>query len=75
MSEIQLGVSLIDFVLKDQWRAINENFKETLRGKHKILIKRKRGEDRDEQEGGQIFMITTDAAVREVCVVVGYRAR
>ena len=40
---------------------------------HKRLVKRKRGEDKDEQEGGTTFMITTTAAVREVCVVDGNR--
>ena len=61
--------------MKDQRQAINENVKETLRRQNKILIKRKRGKDKDEQEGGPTFMITTAAAVREVCVVEGDRGR
>ena len=44
-----------------------------LRRQHKRLIKRKRGKDKDDQEGGPTFMIT--AAVREVCMVEGDRAR
>ena len=36
----------------------------------KRLIKKKRGEDKDEQEGRPTFMITTAAAVRELCMVV-----
>ena len=75
MSKRQLGVSLDDFVLKEKRQAINENVKETLRSKHKRLIKRKRGEDKDDQEGGLTFMITTVAAVQEVCTVEGYKAR
>ena len=41
-----------------------------MRSQHKSLIKRKIGEYKDEQKGGQTFMITTAAAVREVCMVV-----
>ena len=40
-----------------------------------MLIKSNRDEDKDDQEGGPNFMITTDTAVREVCVVEGDRAR
>ena len=36
---------------------------------NKRPIKRNTGEDKYEQEGGPTFMITTAAAVREVCVV------
>ena len=39
------------------------------------MIKRKRGKDKDRQEGGLTFMITTAATVREVCMVEGDRAR
>ena len=60
-------------MLKEQRQAINENVEETLRRQHKRLIKRKRGKDKDDQEGGPTFMIT--AAVREVCMVEGDRAR
>ena len=42
---------------------------------HNILIKRKRGEDKYDQEGGPIFNITTAVAMTEVCVVDGKRAR
>ena len=73
MSERQLVVVLDDFVLKYLRPAINENSKETLRSQHKRLIKRKRGEVKDDQEGGTTFMITTAAAVREVCIVVSTR--
>ena len=38
-------------------------------------MKRKRGEDKDEQEVGPTFMITTAAAVQEVYVVRGSIAR
>ena len=34
------------------------------------MIKRKIGEDKDDQEGGPTFMVTTAAAVWEVCMVV-----
>ena len=68
-------MALCDFVLKDQSQAINDNFEEKLRREHKSLIKSKRGEDMDNQEGGTTFMITTAAAVWEVCVVKGDRAR
>ena len=40
-----------------------------------ILIKIKRGKDKDEQEGGLTFMINTAAAVQEMCMVEGGRAR
>ena len=70
MSERQLGVALDDFVLKELSQAINENFNETSRRQNKRLIKRKRGEVKDEQEGGHTFMITTANAVREVRMVV-----
>ena len=46
-----------------------------MRKQHKGLIKKKRGEDKDEQEGGPTFMIATAADVREVCVVEGDRVR
>ena len=36
------------FVLIDQRQPINDNFKETLRRQNKILIKRKRGKDKNE---------------------------
>ena len=42
---------------------------------HKRPVKRKRGEDKDEQEVGPTFMITTAAAVQEVYVVKGSIAR
>ena len=57
-------MALDDFLLREQRQDINENFKETLRRQHKRLVKRKRGEDKDEQEGGTTFMIITTAAVR-----------
>ena len=41
-----------------------------MRRQNKRPIKRKRGEDKDEQEGRPTFMITTAAAVRELCMVV-----
>ena len=46
-----------------------------MRRQHTRLIKSNRDEDKDDQEGGPTFMITTDAAVREVCVVEENRAR
>ena len=49
MSEIQLGGALDDFMLKEQRQAINDNVEETLIRQKKRLIKRKRGEDNDEQ--------------------------
>ena len=70
MSEIQLGGALDDFMLKEQRQAINDNVEETLIRQNKRLIKRKRGEDNDEQEGGLTFMITTTASVQEVYMVV-----
>ena len=74
-SERKLGVELDVFVLKYQRQAIYENVKEMLRSHHKRLIKSKRGEDNDEQEGRPTLMITTNAAMREVCVVEEYRER
>ena len=52
ISDRHLGVALDDFVLKQHSQAINDNVKEKLRSQHKRRIKRKRGEDEDEQEGG-----------------------
>ena len=75
MSKRQLGVVLYDFVLKEQRQAINENVEEKLISQHKRLMKRKIVEYKDDQEGGPTFMITTAAAVREVCVIEGDRAR
>ena len=46
-----------------------------MKSHHKRLIKRKRGKDKDDQEGGPTFMITTANAVRELCVVERSRAR
>ena len=64
MSEIQIVVALDDVVMKKQRKAINENVEETLRMQHTRLIKSNIDEDKDDQEGGPNFMITTDAAVR-----------
>ena len=75
MSESQIVVTLDDSVLKEQRCAINENSKETLRKQHTRLIKINRDEDKGDQEVGPTFMITTNAAVREVCVVEGDRVR
>ena len=75
MSDRQLGVALDYFVLKEQRQAINENVEETLISHNKKLIKRSRGKDKDEQEGGLTFMINTAAAVQEMCMVEGGRAR
>ena len=75
MSERQIEVALDDFVLKEQMQTINENIEEVLRRQHKRQIKRKRGEDKGEQEVGPTFMIATVAAVQEVRVVDGGRAR
>ena len=46
-----------------------------LRRQHRRLIKRKIGENKDEQEGRTTFMITTSNTVQEVCVVEGDIAR
>ena len=46
-----------------------------MRRQNKRLKKRKRGKDKEEQEGGPNFRITTAATVREVGVVEGDRAR
>ena len=46
-----------------------------MRSLHKRLIKIKRGEYKDNQDGEQAFTITTTAAVQEVCMVKGDRAR
>ena len=75
MSERQLGVALENFVFKEQRKNINENLQETLRRQHKWLVKMKREKDKNDQEGGLDFMITTAAAVWEVCVVKGDKAR
>ena len=75
MSERQLGVTLDDFVLKDQGQNINENVKKTLISQHKRPIKSKRGKDKDNQDVGLTFMITTAAAVRKVYVFKGERER
>ena len=75
MSERKIEVALDDFVLKEQMQTINENIEEVLRRQHKRQIKRKRGEDKGEQEVGPTFMIATVAAVQEVRVVDGGRAR
>ena len=74
-SKRQLGVALYDFVLKEQMQYINENSEEKFRRQNKSPIKRKRGKDNYEKEDEPTFMITTAAAVREVCVVKGDRAR
>ena len=60
-------------MLKEHRQAINENGEETFRRQHKRLIKRKRGKDKDGQEGGPTFMITTAAAVQEVGMGVSAR--
>ena len=75
MSGRQLGVAIDDSVLKEQRQAINENVEDMPRSHHKRLIKRKRGKDKDDQEGGTNFMIATVSAVLEVCVVEGYMER
>ena len=75
MIKRKLGVVLDSFVLKEQKQDINKNAKEMLRRQHKRLIKMKRDKYKDDQEVGTTFMITTAAAVREVCVVEGDRAR
>ena len=49
MSEMQLGLVLDDFVLKEQRKDINDNAEEPLRRHHKRLIKMKRGKDMDYQ--------------------------
>ena len=66
MSERQLGVVLYDFVLKEQRQAINDNVEETLRSQHMRLIKKNRGEDKDDQEVGPTFIISTNPVVPEV---------
>ena len=66
MSERQLGVVLYDFVLKEQRQAINDNVEETLRRQHMRLIKKNRGEDKDEQEVGPTFIVSTNPVVPEV---------
>ena len=68
-------MALYDFLLKEQSQATNENVEEMLRSQNKRLIKRKRGKDMDDQEGGPEFMITTSTAVQEVCVIEGDIAR
>ena len=75
MSKRQIGVTLYDFMLKLQSQAINKNAEETSRMQYKRLIKRKRGKDKDGQEGGPTFMNTTSATVQEVCVFEKDRAR
>ena len=40
-----------------------------MRRQHKILIKRKRSEDKDTQDEGLTFIITTAADVWGVCMV------
>ena len=70
MSERQLGVVLDDFVLKYKRQSINENVEEMLIRYNKRLIERNIGKYKDDQEGGPTFMITTAAAVWEVCMVV-----
>ena len=72
---MQLGVALYDFLLEYQRQAINENVEEMLRSQNKSLIKMNRGKDKYYQEDEPTFMITTAAAVREVCVVKGDRER
>ena len=47
--ERELGVTLDDFVLKEQRKDINDNAEEPLRRHHKRLIKMKRGKDMDYQ--------------------------
>ena len=66
---------VIWFVLKEQRQDINEDVKEMLRRHHERLIKRKRGKDKYNQEGGTTFTITTTAAVQELCMVKDRRAR
>ena len=58
-------------MLKEHRQAINKNIEETLRRKHKRLIKSKRVKYKDEQEVGPTLMITTATDMREVCVVKG----
>ena len=62
-------------MLKEKRQDINENGKKKLRSQNNRLIKGKRGNDKDEHEGGPTFMITTSADVWEVCMVKGDRAR
>ena len=75
MSKRQLGVVLDDFVLKEQSQAIYETVEETIRRQQKRLMKRNRGKDKEEQEVRPTIMITTAAAVQEVCMVEGDTAR
>ena len=60
--------------MKVQRQAFNEIVEDTLRRQNKRLIKRKRVKDKDNQEGGTTFMITTDSTVQEVCMAEGDRA-
>ena len=66
ISERHLGVALDDFVLKEKRQDINKAVKETLISQQKRSIKFKRVRDKEEQENGPNFMITTAAAVQEV---------
>ena len=66
ISEKHLGVALDDFVLKEKRQDINKAVKETLISQQKRSIKFKRVRDKEEQENGPNFMITTAAAVQEV---------
>ena len=66
ISEKHLGVALDDFVLKEKRQDINKAVKETLISQQKRSIKFKRVRDKEEQENGTNFMITTAAAVQEV---------
>ena len=66
ISERHLGVALDDFVLKEKRQDINKAVKETLISQQKRSIKFKRVRDKEEQENGTNFMITTAAAVQEV---------
>ena len=75
MSKRQLGVVLDDFVLKEKSQAIYETVEETIRRQQKRLMKSNRGKDKEEQEVRPTIMITTAAAVQEVCMVEGDRAR
>ena len=68
-------MALDDFALKEQMQSINDNVKKTLGRQNKRLVKSKKNKDKDGQEGGTTFMITTAAAVWKVCMVEGYRSR
>ena len=70
MRKRKLGVALDDFLLKEQRQAIHDNVDEMFRRKHKRMIKKKRGKDKDKQECGTTFIITTTTDVQGLCMVV-----